>query len=128
MSYPDNNSYWDGDVKDVAMNEFTRDILRGTHTLRLGVEANATKNLAFRLGYNLSTSAYEKNIGFDQYYIDSRAMNYATGTNYMRLGNTNILTLGAGYHAKNFYVDLAYKVRNPYRYRRFRHFATRSSP
>jgi len=112
MSYPDNNSYWEGNVKDVAMNEFTRDILRGTHTLRLGVEANATKNLAFRLGYNLSTSAYEKNIGFDQYYIDSRAMNYATGTNYMRLGNTNILTLGAGYHAKNFYVDLAYKVRN----------------
>ena len=28
------------------------------------------------------------------------------------MGTTNILTLGMGYHAKNFYVDLAYKIRN----------------
>lgn len=110
LEYADGST--SGNVKDVAMNEFTRDILRGTHTLRIGTEINATKNLAFRLGYNLSTSPYKKNIGFDQYNIDSRAMNYATGTNYMRLGNTNILTLGAGYHAKKFYVDLAYKIRN----------------
>jgi hypothetical protein len=99
-------------VKDAAMNQFTRDNMRGTHTLRLGVEANATKNLAFRLGYNLSTSPYKKNIGFDQYSLNSAAMDYATSTSYMRLGNTNILTLGMGYHSKSFYVDLAYKVRN----------------
>ncbi len=112
MGYPEYDDSWEGNVKDVAMNQFTRDILRGTHTLRAGIEVNATKSLAFRLGYNLSTSAYKKSIGFDQYYIDSNAMNYATGTNYMRLGNTNILTLGAGYHYKKFYVDLAYKIRN----------------
>ena len=94
------------------MNQLTRDNLRGTHTLRVGLEANATKHLAFRLGYNLSTSAYKKNISFDQYNINSYAMDYATSTSYMRMGNTNILTLGAGYHYKSFYIDLAYKIRH----------------
>ena len=116
MGYPEFEDNWDGstsgNVKDVAMNQLTRDNLRGTHTLRVGLEANATKNLAFRLGYNLSTSAYEKNISFDQYYLNSTAMDYSTNTSYMRMGNTNILTLGVGYRAKNFYIDLAYKIRN----------------
>ena len=39
-------------------------------------------------------------------------MDYATSTSYMRMGTTNILTLGMGYHSKSFYVDLAYKIRN----------------
>lgn len=115
MGYP-RDIYADGsttgNVKDKAMNEFTRENLRGTHTLRAGVEVNATKNLAFRLGYNLCTSAYKKNIGFDQYYLNSAAMDCATSTCYMRPGATNILTLGMGYHTKSFYVDLAYKLRN----------------
>ena len=117
MGYPE-NEYYDGsssgNVKDAAMNQLTRDNLRGTHTLRVGMEANATKNLAFRLGYNLSTSAYKKNISFDQYNLNSAAMDYATSTSFMRMGTTNILTLGVGYRAKNFYVDLAYKLRNQY--------------
>ena len=99
-------------TKDVAMNQLTRDILRGTHTLRAGIEVNATKNLAFRVGYNLSTSAYEKIVNFNQCSLNSVAMDYATSTHFMRLGSTNILTLGVGYHAKKFYIDLAYKVRN----------------
>jgi len=120
MSYPD-DSYYSYDInsnaqKDVAMNRHSRETLRGTHTLRVGLEANASKNLSFRLGYNLSTSAYEKNVSFDQLQIaeyGSTAMrDYATNTNYMRLGNTNILTLGMGYRTKNFYFDLAYKIRN----------------
>ena len=104
------------------MNNHTRQNLRGTHTLRIGMEANATKNLAFRLGYNLSTSAYEKNVSFDQYQINyedieennlpKTAIDYSTNTSYMRMGATNILTLGMGYRSKNFYVDLAYKLRN----------------
>lgn len=116
MGYPDYIDEWDGstsgNTKDVAMNQHTRDNLRGTHTLRVGLEANATKNLAFRLGYNLSTSAYEKNISYDQYNLNSAAMDFTTSTSYMRMGATNILTLGVGYRAKNFYVDLAYKIRN----------------
>ena len=115
--YP-KEEYYDGstsgNIKDIAMNQLTRDNLRGTHTLRVGLEANATKNLAFRLGYNLSTSAYNEHISFDQYNINSLAMDYATSTSYMRMGATNILTLGAGYRTKNFYVDLAYKIRNQF--------------
>lgn len=115
MGYPE-TEYKDGstsgNMKDKAMNQFTRDNMKGTHTLRVGLEANASKHIAFRLGYNLSTSAYNKNIGFDQYSLNSSAMDYATSTSYMRMGTTNILTLGMGYHSKSFYVDLAYKIRN----------------
>lgn len=117
MGYPEEvfaNGSTSGNVKDQAMNQLTRDNMRGTHTLRIGMEANATKNLAFRLGYNLSTSAYKKNIGFDQYNLNSYAMDYATSTSYMRLGATNILTLGMGYRWKSFYIDLAYKLRNQF--------------
>ena len=115
MGYPD--VYYDdgstsGNIKDVAMNQQTRDNLRGTHTLRAGIEVKPTKALAFRVGYNLSTSAYNKNISFDQYNLDSSAMNYSTSTSYMRMGTTNILTLGMGYQIKNFYIDLAYKIRS----------------
>ena len=118
MGYPKYEDEYDGstsgNIKDADMNQVTRNNLKNTHTLRVGLEANATKNLAFRLGYNLSTSAYEKNISFDQYSIDSQAMNYATSTSYMRMGTTNILTLGMGYRTKSFYVDLAYKLRNQF--------------
>ena len=115
MGYP-KDEYADGSTsgndKDRAMNQMTRDNMRGTHTLRVGLEANATKNLAFRLGYNLSTSPYEKNVSFDQYNLNSKAMDYATSTSFMRTGNTHILTLGMGYHSSSFYVDLAYKIRH----------------
>lgn len=117
MGYPKSefgNGATSGNMKDLAMNQLTRENLRGTHTLRVGMEANATKNLAFRAGYNLSTSAYNKDISFDQYNLNSYAMDYATSTSYMRMGTTNILTLGVGYHAKNFYIDLAYKLRNQF--------------
>ena len=112
MGYPKYEDVSYGNMKDVAMNQLTRDNLRGTHTLRAGFEINATKELAFRLGYNLSTSAYKKHVGYDQYNLNSAAMNYATGTSYMRLGATNLLTLGVGYRTKSFYIDLAYKLRN----------------
>ncbi|MBR1498400.1 MAG: hypothetical protein IJ615_02060 [Bacteroidaceae bacterium] len=129
MGYPNDDNYYPYDIntssyKDVAMNNHTRHTLRGVHTLRAGMEWNATKNLAFRLGYNLSTSAYEKNVSFDQYQIDyenikehnlqKTAIDYSTTTSYMRMGATNILTLGVGYRAKSFYIDLAYKLRNQF--------------
>lgn len=119
MGYPEEENNWGdtwGNVKDRDMNQLTRNTLRGTHTVRTGFEFKATDALAFRLGYNFSSSAYKNNIGFDQYTIfdtDSwNSMNYATSTNYMRMGNTNTLTLGAGYRYKKFYIDLAYKLRN----------------
>lgn len=115
MGYPeDEDDFGDswGNVKDKSMYQLTRDNLRTTHTLRAGMEVKATQALAFRLGYNYISSAYEKRIAFDQYNLDSYSMNYATSTNYMRAGDTNILTLGMGYRYKRFYIDMAYKIRH----------------
>lgn len=116
MGYPEYEDRWDGstsgNMKDVSMNEQTRNNMRGTHTLHAGVEVKPTKALAFRVGYNLSTSAYNKNISYDQNNLFGDAMNFATSTSYMRMGTTNILTLGMGYQIKNFYIDLAYKIRS----------------
>lgn len=115
MGYPEfeyNDGSSSGNVSDKEMNKLTRNNLHGTHTLRTGFEINATKNLAFRLGYNHSTSAYNEKLNYDLYHLDSYARDFNTNTSYMRMGATNILTLGAGYHYKKFYVDLAYKLRN----------------
>ena len=97
---------------DKAMNEHSKNTLKGVHTVRAGLEYRPVKAFAMRLGYNYITSAYKDNVRFDQYGINSAAMDYATGTSYMRWGDTNILTVGLGYRIKGFYVDLAYKVRN----------------
>ncbi len=64
------------------------------------------------MGYNYTTPSYKDHVTFDQYFLNSAAMDYATATSYMRTGSTNIMTLGVGYNYKSFYVDLAYKVRN----------------
>ncbi len=98
---------WDDD-----MNLQTENNMKGTHNVRAGVEYKPTSNWAFRLGYNYATSAYKKNVTFDQYALNSYAMNYATTTSYMRLGDVNCLTLGLGYRWKHAYIDLGYKLIN----------------
>ena len=117
MGYPKYDEWDDyhtsfANTTDKAMNQHTRNTLKGVHTLRAGVEFRPVSPLALRLGYNYITSSYKDNVGFDQYSINSAAMDYATNTSYMRWGATNILTLGIGYRFKKFYVDMTYKVRN----------------
>lgn len=117
MGYPKYDEWEDyhnsfSNTTDKAMNQHTKQTFKGVHTLRAGLEYRPTKALALRLGYNYITSAYKDQVTFDQYSINSAAMDYATRTSYMRWGDTNILTLGVGYRVKGFYVDLAYKVRN----------------
>lgn len=116
MGYPAYDAYSSGGQFrtadwDMAMNELTRNTLKGQHTLRLGVEVNPLRKLAVRAGYNYISGRFADNVGFDQYSIDSRAMDYATNTEYMRLGDTNILTAGLGYKGKLVYVDLTYQFR-----------------
>lgn len=96
---------------DVDMNRLTSNTLRGQHTLRLGIEYKPIKSVALRAGFNAISSRYEDNVGFDQYALNSRAMDYAASTDYMRLGGTSIVTLGMGYQHKGFYVDMAYQFR-----------------
>ncbi len=116
MGYPAYDAYSSGGQFrtadwDMAMNELTRNTLKGQHTLRLGVEVNPLRKFAVRAGYNYISGRFADNVGFDQYSIDSRAMDYATNTEYMRLGDTNILTAGLGYKGKLVYVDLTYQFR-----------------
>lgn len=116
MGYPkwddrDPNHSGLSNQKDIYMNLFTKDVLRGQHTLKAGVEYKPMSALALRLGYNYITSRFKDNVSFDQLVLNSRAMDYATSTDYMRLGGVNIFTAGIGYKYKKFYVDMAYKFR-----------------
>ncbi len=117
MGYPDFNE-WDqygnsfSNTADRAMNQQTKNTLKGVHTLRAGMEYRFTSAWAARLGYNFVSPAFQDAVSFDQFDLNSAAMDYATSTSYMRTGATNILTLGLGYRYKAFYVDLAYKIRN----------------
>ncbi|MEE1223557.1 MAG: hypothetical protein UHL07_08520 [Bacteroidaceae bacterium] len=110
VNYPEGSQFRTADW-DMAMNELTRNTLCGQHTLRLGVEVNPLKKFAIRAGYNYISSRYNKTVNFDQYSIDSRAMDFATNTEYMRLGDTNIISAGLGYRGKVVYVDLTYQLR-----------------
>lgn len=116
MGYPRGYNY-DGSVSlfnnkaDEAMNQKTRNTMGFQHTLRAGIEAKPTNALAFRLGYSFNKSPYKDYVNFDQYDIDSYAMDYATRTSYMKVGDSHTITLGMGYKYKKFYVDLAYKIR-----------------
>ena len=111
--------YYDtyGGIKDLDMNRHMRQNLKGVHTIRAGVEVRPVSPLAFRLGYNFTTSAYDKDAHFDQVYLDgdffnSPALDYTTRTNFMVTKPAHILCLGMGYKWKHFYFDLAYKIRH----------------
>lgn len=110
VNYPNGSQFRTADW-DMGMNQLTRNTLRGQHTLRLGAELNLMSKFAIRAGYNYISSRYNENVNFDQYSIDSRAMDFATNTEYMRLGATNIVTAGLGYRGKVVYVDLTYQFR-----------------
>jgi len=116
MGYPKTYNY-DGTARlfnnkpDQAMNEQTRNTLGFQHTIRAGIEYKPSSEWAFRLGYNFSTSPYKDNVKFDQYNLDSYAMDYITSTSYMKTRAANTLTLGVGYKHKSFFCDIAYKVR-----------------
>lgn len=107
--YADDAGFFDN-TWDLDMNEQTKRTLKGTHNVRAGIEVKPTKKLALRLGYNFASSSYKDQPAFDQYGLDSYAMNYSTSTSYMKVGELNSLTLGLGYRWKCAYLDMAYKV------------------
>lgn len=107
-----------GGTKDLDMKEHTRANLKAVHTLRAGMEYRPVPALALRLGYNFTSSSYDKDAHFDQLeiepgrYFNSGALDYITRTNFMVTKPTHILALGLGYKWKHFYCDLAYKIRH----------------
>lgn len=116
MGYPRDYNY-DGSARlfdnepDKEMNDQTKSTLKGMHSLRAGIEWKPTTEWALRVGYNFATSPYKDAVKFDQYSLNSYAIEYSANTSYMKLGSTNTITLGLGYKYKKFYADLAYKVR-----------------
>ncbi|MBQ9559185.1 MAG: hypothetical protein IJV08_04285 [Bacteroidaceae bacterium] len=112
-SYNDNDGYHSSfaHTNDQAMNRQTEAVLKGQHTVKVGLEVKPVDKVAIRVGYNFISKRYGDNPSFDQYNLDSRAMNFQTATDYMTLGATNIATFGIGYKYKKFYADLAYKYR-----------------
>ena len=97
-------------VSDRAMNALTSQTLRGIHNVRAGIEFKPTSEIGVRVGYNYYSAPMQDGARLDQ-SINSDVMNYMVGTDYMNLGDTNIITCGLGYRGKTFYADLAYKYR-----------------
>ena len=95
---------------DKGMNGLTKNIARGVHNIRAGLEVQASDHFTLRAGYNFYSSPFKNNARFDQ-TINSFAMNKVTGTEFLNLGATNIFSFGIGYHVKGFYANAAYKYR-----------------
>ncbi len=114
MKYPDDYEYYDGSSfagkSDRAMNRLNKDMLRGQHTLKAGIEFKLADDWALRFGYNYISSIYKDKARLDQ-TRPSDAFDYVTSTNYMNLSDINILACGLGYRYKKFYMDMTYKFR-----------------
>ena len=111
MSYP-NYDRW---TKDYYINNWTRDNIRGQHTLRAGIEVKPLDCLSLRAGYNYITSIYRDGAYWDaavspDVYVP-QAVDYPTSFQYLNLRDTHIATAGLGYRVKKFYLDLTYKYR-----------------
>jgi len=93
---------------DEVANAHTKNVLRGTHTLKVGGELKATKDLAVRLGYNYVSPGYKKK-AFRDLCLDSYGSYYASTTDYTNWKATNRLTAGLGYTLDGWNFDLAYQ-------------------
>lgn len=109
MGYVDYNS-WGGAREDEAMNDHTQASLKAGHNFKVGMEFKLTNSLSGRFGYNYYATAYKQQSRMNQ-DLDSYALVYNTSTDYMNKSDANLYTIGLGYHRKNFYLDLVYKIR-----------------
>ena len=102
------DEYYEASHSDRAMNDHTKETLKGVSTFKIGAEVKASPEFAIRLGYNYLSPMFNKN-GFKNSLVDSYGTNYSSATDYTNWKATNRLTLGLGYAVKNFSVDLAYQ-------------------
>lgn len=80
-------------------------MLKGVSTIRLGAEYKFVPEFAFRAGYSLSTSTFDK-IAFKELPANS----VITDTDYANTKSISDYTFGFGYRGKSFYADLAYRL------------------
>lgn len=105
--------YWSGtdyeeSSSDPVMKRHAEQSLKGVSTLKLGAEYKPSKDVALRIGYNYVAPAYQTNAMRDQ-ALESPGVYYASSTDYTNWGDTNRLTLGAGFTFDKFRVDVAYQ-------------------
>lgn len=113
MGYPRNYNGRNASLSmttDPGMTSLTKANMNGVHNIRAGIEVKPLPEFAVRLGYNFWSKPMKENAVLDQ-SVDSKAVDFALGTDYTNLGATNMITCGLGYRYKNFYADFAYKYR-----------------
>lgn len=106
---PNNDYYWEDNSysTDTYLAEEISNYMKNVHTFRLGAEARVNEMFSVRAGYNFVSSPFEKE-AFLNLFTDGSSYYYATNTDYVNLGSTNRVTLGAGLTKKFFYFDVAY--------------------
>ena len=100
--------YYSDSESDAAMNEHSKQSLKGVHTLKLGMEYKPISSFALRAGYNFISSAFEKD-AFRDGSIESPGSAYATSTDYTNWKATHRFTLGMGYQVGKANFDVAYQ-------------------
>ncbi len=97
--------YPGGEPMDYENNEVDL-CLKAVHTFRVGAEWKVVPAFSVRAGYNYSSALYD---GSAVNYLPDNSV--ATDTDFTNYKALNTFTLGIGYRASAFYVDLAYKYR-----------------
>ncbi len=113
MGYPEEYNGGGASIsmdKDHAMSSLTKATLNPVHNARVGFEYKPVPELAVRAGYNYWSRPMKKTASLNQ-SIDSYAMEYTLGTDYMNLSDAHMISFGLGYRYGGFYADLAYKFR-----------------
>ena len=82
----------------------TTAMLKGVHTLRLGLEYKVIPQFALRAGYNFRTSLFKSDA-----YKDLPYYSIQSDTDFSNTESLSHYTLGVGYRSSSFYADLAYK-------------------
>lgn len=125
--YPNSRGLYSGS-RDFHVDREASLSLATQHTLRLGAEVCIARQFFVRAGYNFVSSPFSKdamltyaqplegdvktNTAGNVTWVDPsfRSSYNCTSTDYVNLGATHRVSLGAGWHGKMFYADLAYAV------------------
>ncbi len=109
----DNGHYYDFDYyesshRDHEMNEHTDWVMKGVHTLKMGLEVKPIREMALRVGYNYVSPMYDER-GFKDGTLNSPGSYYASATDFTNWKSTNRFTCGMGWTFGSVNLDLAYQ-------------------
>ena len=102
--YCSSKLYYDDGDEMYTQNQYIREDLKGTHTVRIGMEAKLTPEFTVRVGYNYSSSGYKQTAYKALNWNDIR-----TDTQYENNRDRHTVTAGFGFRQKSMFVDWAYK-------------------